>query len=118
MRRLVSLGVTMRIGKIIFSVALLGLLTLASFHPHTRWLILNGVAASQLSKELLNQKVQTTPDWAIDMVIIASSKEHTVSFSEHGADFLYVYSPNSEPNSIKHTWQHLIGSWYVGKIKT
>lgn len=109
---------TMRIGKFTFLVAIIGVLILVSFHQHTRWLTINGVAATKLSKELLNQQAKTTPDWAIDMVIITSSKEHTVSFSEHGADYMYVYSPKSAPNSINHTWKHLIGSWYVGKIKT
>lgn len=108
----------MRTGKFIFFVALLSVLTLALSHQHTRWLILNGVAASKLSSELLNQKVPATPDWAIDLVIITSSKEHTVSFNEHGSEFLYVYSPNNKPNLINHTWQHLVGPWYVGKIKT
>lgn len=108
----------MQIGKFTFLVAILALLILVSFNQHTRWLSLNGVAATKLSKELLNQQAKTTPDWAIDMVIITSSKEHTVSFSEHGADYMYVYSPKNVPNSTNHTWQHLIGSWYVGKIKT
>lgn|GEM_PF-4902422 len=108
----------MRIGKFVFFVALLGALTLALSHQHARWLILNGVAASKLSNELLNQQVSETPDWAIDLVIITSSKERTVSFNEHGSEFLYVYSPNKEPNLINPTWRHLVGSWYVGKIKT
>lgn len=72
--RYVSLGVTMQIGKFTFLVAILALLIFVSFNQHTRWLSLNGVAATKLSKDLLNQQVKTTPDWAIDMVIIASSK--------------------------------------------
>lgn len=92
------MGMTMWTGKFIFFVALLSVLALALLHQHTRWLILNGVAARKLSNELLNQQPLVTPDWAIDLVIFTSSKEHTVSFNEHGSEFLYVYSPNNDPN--------------------
>lgn len=97
---------------------ILGGLVLTFSNQHSRWLVLNGIAASDLSKKLLTQQLTKTPDWAIDLVIVSNPKDQTVSFSEHHSDFSYVYSPNNAPISKNFHWQHLIGSWYVGKIKT
>lgn len=101
------------------SLALLTASTiLASANQHSRWLLLNGMAASELSNKLLKQQISTTPNWAIDLVIVSKLNEQTVSFSKHHSKFTYVYSPKKVPTSDKHSWQHLIGPWYLGKIRT
>lgn len=87
-------------------------------NQHSRWLLLNGMAASELSDNLLNQQKTTTPDWAIDFVIVSTPNENTVSFTKHHSEFTYFYSPKKLPTSNKYNWQHLIGPWYVGKIRT
>lgn len=93
-----------------------GALTLSN--QHSRWLAFNGMAASKLSNQLLSHKTPKTPDWAIDLVIVSNPKEQTVSFSGHHSEFTYVYSAKQEPLLSNYKWRHLIGSWYVGKIKT
>ena len=102
----------------IFLSMILAFVVLVLSSQHSRWLILNGIAATELSNNILNQEAPKTPDWAIDLVIISSIKGQTVKFSEHHSEFTYVYSPVKEPVSSRFNWQHLIGAWYVGKIKT
>lgn len=108
----------MSTGKIIFFVILLSTFVFTLSNQHRRWLIFNGWAASELSNELLNQQIRKTPDWAVDLVIVANAKERAVSFNAHDSEFLYLYSPNKAPTLMNHSWQHLIGAWYVGKIDT
>lgn len=109
---------TIRKATYIFLALLISALALAFSNQHTRWLAFNGIAASQLSNSLLSQETVNTPDWAIDLIIVSSLKEHSISFSKHHSEYVYVYSPNNAPSSNDHHWHHLIGSWYVGKIKT
>ena len=96
---------------------LIAFILLAFTNQHSRWLILNGLSAAKLSKQMLSQPQASTPDWAIDLVINASPKGEMVSFSSHQSEFSYVYSPKKLPSYSGYTWQHLVGAWYVGKIK-
>lgn len=104
--------------KNLFIALLLVGLALIVSNKHYRWLILNGLAASELSNILLNQQRVNTPSWAVDLVVVSNPKEKVVSFSEHDSEFTYVYSPIKAPVAEGYSWKHIIGSWHVGKTKT
>ena len=88
-------------------------------NQHSRWLIFNGISASNFSNQiLLTEGTLEAPEWAWNYVIKADSKEQAVLFSRHHSMHTYAYSPKQAPSSSYYNWQHLIGSWYVGKIKT
>ncbi len=87
-------------------------------NSHFRWFLINGYSATELSKQMLSQSQTKTPDWAIDLVITSSINEQYVVFSQHASNYSYMYSENNYTNLPGYTWLHVIGSWYVGKIKT
>jgi hypothetical protein len=85
-------------------------------NPDNRWLVLNGVQAQAFANEILVGRVEPTPNWAIDMVVI--SENGVVQFSEHDPDRIYAYSPVVAPATAGVRWKHKIGKWYVGKFGT
>ena len=94
-------------------VIIIGLLS----NQHSRWLIINGISATQYSNKLLANTQASTPDWAMDMVINSNRNNKTVIFSEHNSLHSYAYSINGIPQQTSYVWSHMVGSWYVVKIK-
>ena len=99
------------------AIALAALVALLS-SQHYRWLMVNGMAATELSKQLLAGQISDTPAWAVNLVVTSSPEEQVVTFSEHQSEFAYMFSPNAKPLTSVYVWRHLIGSWYVGKSET
>ncbi|WP_415911303.1 hypothetical protein [Neptuniibacter sp. QD37_11] len=86
-------------------------------NQHVRWLLFYGIPATSLSKQFLDNDVAETPEWALDFVIVAGKENKVVTFSEHHSWFTYAYSQEM-PDIAGYEWSHLVGKWYVGKVKT
>ncbi|MFC3153328.1 hypothetical protein ACFOEK_19970 [Litoribrevibacter euphylliae] len=102
----------------IATLFLIIVVTTVASDRHYRWLVINGIPAYQYANELLAGKASKTPDSLIDKIIIKPATNDIVVFSDHLGFYLYAYSPQKVPSVMGVSWSKLIGSWYVGKLKT
>ena len=104
---------TTAIISILSLVALVGIFS----NQHSRWFVLYGLQATEFSNRLLLGQQTETPYWAFDLVVVSDPKNNIVTYSQHLSGQAYAYSPNNKPVLASYSWVHLVGSWYVGKIK-
>jgi len=102
----------------ILLLGLLGALVIGLSNQHSRWLMINGYAAAKHAQIQIKGEKNTSNGAEFNMVISYRPHEESVSFTEYNSLYVYLYSPTQTPHSLNISWQHLIGSWYVGKLET